>query len=103
MFAGHQRKSFDFPTFDSADHLFHAPPQACQPQRSFVGAIAMRTAAINHEQCIFRVLCEIALIDSPMWQVDGRENVSSRKQLRAAYVEQYESFLARLHCRMNVP
>src|ERR1700739_3401661 len=84
---GGERDPFVEPAGDTADHHLHRQPKPSEAQRGFVGTVAVRPGAIDHEQFVFRKLCHPRRGHLAVRDVDGSLDVSICERSRSTDVD----------------
>ena len=84
---GGEREPFVEPAGDTADHHLHRQPKPSEAQRGFVGTVAVRPSAIDHEQFIFRKICHPRRGHLAVRDVDGSLDVSICERGRSTDID----------------
>lgn len=98
-----QQESFVFLPFDAADHLLDEASQTCEPNGGPVGAVAVRSGAVDNKQRIGWIVGQVAIVDPTVGQVDGSWDVSGGVELGASHVEEHEGRVAGGEVMVDVP
>ncbi len=83
--------------------FFTGRPSRDERDGGLVGAVAVRTGAVDDEGGVVVVRGEVAFVDAAVRQVHGAIHVSFFEQLRTAHVEHHEAGLVVLQGEVHVP